>query len=152
MCAVRPVLQVFYTLSKRDGPLPRYWGSGDRAHKLKSSCITFAGWGVDREIAAEVFEALRPLGVQAALDALELALQKARYEASCIERQYQATEEPGRLVVRLPGSFPLAAPPSFHAVKASPFFRSTFCSIVLSSVSSATSCFSRRFSSCNCAI
>jgi len=51
-------------------------------------------------------EALRPLGVQAALDALdhsqnqtdekrtslELALQKARYEASRIERQYQATE------------------------------------------------------------
>jgi hypothetical protein len=56
-------------------------------------------------VAIEVLEALRPLGVQAALDALdhsqnqtdekrrslELALQKARYEASRIERQYQRT-------------------------------------------------------------
>jgi DNA invertase Pin-like site-specific DNA recombinase len=105
-------LQVFYTPSKRDGPLPRYWCSGDRAHKLKSSCITFAGWRVDREIAAEVLGALRPLGVQAALDALEqtrnrtdekrrsleLALQKARYDAGRIERQYQATEPENRLV------------------------------------------------------
>jgi hypothetical protein len=57
-------------------------------------------------------KALRPLGVQAALDALErsqsqtdekrrspeLALQKARYEAGSIERQYQATEPENRLV------------------------------------------------------
>jgi hypothetical protein len=64
------------------------------------SCITFAGTRVDQEIAAEVLEALRPLGVQAALDALErsqsqtdekrrslqLALPKARYEAGRIER------------------------------------------------------------------
>jgi hypothetical protein len=63
-------------------------------------------------VAIEVLEALRPLGVQAALDALdhtenqtddkrrslELALQKARYEASRIERQYQATEPENRLV------------------------------------------------------
>jgi len=105
-------LHVFYTPSKRDGPLPRYECSGDRAHKLKRTCITFAGWRVDREISAEVLEALSPLGVQAALDAieqtqnrtdekrrsLELALQKARYEASRIERQYQATEPENRLV------------------------------------------------------
>jgi hypothetical protein len=67
---------------------------------------------VDQSVAIEVLEALRPLGVQAALDALdqsqnqtdekrtslELALQKARYEASRIERQYQATEPENRLV------------------------------------------------------
>jgi hypothetical protein len=76
------------------------------------SCITFAGTRVDQEVAAEVLEALRPIGVQAALDALdrshsqtdekrrslELAVQKARYEASRIERQYQATEPENRLV------------------------------------------------------
>ena len=59
-----------------------------------------------------MLEALRLLGVQAALDALEqsqsqtdekrrsleLALQKARYEAGRIERQYQATEPENRLV------------------------------------------------------
>jgi septal ring factor EnvC (AmiA/AmiB activator) len=76
------------------------------------SCITFAGTRVDQLVAIEVLEALRPLGVQAALDALdhtqnqtdekrcslELALQKARYEASRIERQYQVTEPENRLV------------------------------------------------------
>ena len=76
------------------------------------SCITFAGTRVDQLVAIEVLEALRPLGGQAALDALnhtqnqtdekrcslELALQKARYEASRIERQYQVTEPENRLV------------------------------------------------------
>jgi hypothetical protein len=75
-------------------------------------CITFAGTRVDQVVAIEVLEALRPLGVQAALDALdhfqnqtdekrrslEFAFQKVRYEASRIERQYQATEPENRLV------------------------------------------------------
>jgi len=105
-------LQVSYTLSKQHGPLPRYWCSGDRGRQMVRSCITFAGTRVDQEIAAEVLEALRPIGVQSALDALdhsrsqtdekrsslELALQKARYEASRIERQYQAIEPENRLV------------------------------------------------------
>ena len=105
-------LQVAYTNSKQHGPLPRYWCSGDRGHQMVRSCITFAGTRVDQEVAGEVLEALRPVGIQAAFDALdrsqsqtdekrrslELALQKARYEASRIERQYQATEPENRLV------------------------------------------------------
>ena len=105
-------LRVAYTTSKKHGPLPRYWCSGDRGHQMVRSCITFAGTRVDQEIAAEVLEALRPIGIQAAFDALdrsqsqtddkrsslELALQKARYEAARIERQYQATEPENRLV------------------------------------------------------
>jgi hypothetical protein len=68
------------------------------------NCVTFAGTRVDREVAAEVLDALQSLGIQAAFDALEqsqsqvdekrrsleLALQKARYEAGRIERQYQS--------------------------------------------------------------
>ena len=105
-------LQVSYTNSKQHGPLPRYWCSGDRGRQMVRSCITFAGTRVDQEVAAEVLEALRPVGIQAALEALErsqtqtdekrrsleLAVQKARYEASRIERQYQATEPENRLV------------------------------------------------------
>ena len=105
-------LQVTYSNSKQHGPLPRYWCSGDRSHQLVRSCVTFAGTRVDQEIAAEVLQALRPVGIQAAFDALErsqsqtdekrssleLALQKARYEAARIERQYQATEPENRLV------------------------------------------------------
>jgi hypothetical protein len=67
---------------------------------------------VDQAVVAEVLEAIRPLGIQAALDAwdhsqnaedekqraLKLALEKARYEAGRIERQYEATEPENRLV------------------------------------------------------
>jgi DNA invertase Pin-like site-specific DNA recombinase len=105
-------LQVSYTMSKQFGPLPRYWCNGDRGRQMVRSCITFAGTRVDQSVAVEVLEALRPLGVQAALDALErsqnqidekrcsieLALQKARYEANRIERQYQVAEPENRLV------------------------------------------------------
>jgi hypothetical protein len=105
-------LQVSYTMSKRLGPLPRYWCNGDRGRQMVRSCITFSGGRVDQSVAVEVLEALRPLGVQAALDALdrsehqtdekrrsiELALEKARYEANRVERQYQATEPENRLV------------------------------------------------------
>jgi hypothetical protein len=105
-------LQVCYVRSKQHGLLPRYWCAGDRGQQMVRSCITFAGTRVDQSVAIEVLEALRPLGVQAALDALdhtqnqtdekrrslELVLQKARYEASRIERQYQATEPENRLV------------------------------------------------------
>jgi len=105
-------LQVTYTNSKLHGPLPRYWCSGDRGRQMVRTCITFAGTRVDQEIAAEVLDALRPIGIQAAFDALEksqcqtdekrrsleLAVQKARYEATRIERQYQATEPENRLV------------------------------------------------------
>jgi hypothetical protein len=92
--------------------LPRYWCAGDRGQQMVRNCVTFAGTRVDQSVAIEILEALRPLGVQAAIDALnhsqnqtdekrrslELALQKARYEASRIERQYQATEPENRLV------------------------------------------------------
>jgi DNA invertase Pin-like site-specific DNA recombinase len=105
-------LQVTYTMSKQHGALPRYWCAGDRGRQMVRSCITFAGTRVDQSVAVEVLEALRPLGIQAALDAIdhsqnqtdekrrsmELALQKARYEASRIERQYQAAEPENRLV------------------------------------------------------
>src|ERR1700721_2509635 len=107
-----PALQALYVTSKQHGPLPRYGCNGDRSRQTVRSCITFAGTRVDQEVAAEVLEALRPVGIQAAFDALErsqsqtdekrrsleLALEKARYEAGRIERQYQATEPENRLV------------------------------------------------------
>src|SRR5260370_1982088 len=75
-------------------------------------CVSFGGTRIDQAVAAEVLEAIRPLGIQAALDAwdrsqsqgderrhsMELAIQKARYEASRIERQYEASEPENRLV------------------------------------------------------
>jgi hypothetical protein len=67
---------------------------------------------VDRAVSAEVIRRLQPLGVQAALDALEeqrvasgdkarqvdLALEQARYEAARAHRQYDAVDPANRLV------------------------------------------------------
>jgi DNA invertase Pin-like site-specific DNA recombinase len=106
------LLQVSYSDSKQHGSIARYSCSGDRGRKMVGSCITFASTRVDQEVAAEVLDALRPVGIRAALEALErsqnqtdekrrsleLAVQKARYEAGRIERQYQATEPENRLV------------------------------------------------------
>jgi hypothetical protein len=75
-------------------------------------CLGFGGARVDQAVVAEVLETIRPLGIQAALDAwdhsqnvedekqrsLKLALEKAHYEAGRIERQYDATEPENRLV------------------------------------------------------
>lgn len=104
-------VQVMYSTNKY-GLRPRYECRGDRSQVMVGSCIGFGGTRVDQAVVAEVLEAIRPLGVQAALDAwaggqnqqaakgrsLELALQKARYEAGRIERQYEATEPENRLV------------------------------------------------------
>jgi hypothetical protein len=114
--ALGGTLQVTYVNSKQHEPLPRYGCNGDRSRQTMRSCITFAGTRVDQEVAAEALEALRPVGIQAAFDALErsqsqidekrrsleIALEKARYEASRIERQYQATEPESRLVAGEP--------------------------------------------------
>jgi len=104
-------VKVQYEVTK-EGLRPRYLCEGDRGERMVGCCLSFGGTRVDHAVAAEVLEAIRPLGIQAALAAwdrsrqqkdekrrsLELALEKARYEAGRIERQYQATEPENRLV------------------------------------------------------
>lgn len=104
-------LHVKYTLTSRSR-VPRYECRGDRKQCQVQRCLGFGGARVDQAVVAEVLEAIRPLGIQAALDAwdhsqnaedekqraLKLALEKARYEAGRIERQYEATEPENRLV------------------------------------------------------
>jgi hypothetical protein len=92
--------------------VPRYECRGDRQQCSIQRCQGFGGARVDQAVVAEVLEAIRPVGIQAALDAwdqsqdvederqraLQLALEKARYESNRIERQYEATEPENRLV------------------------------------------------------
>jgi excisionase family DNA binding protein len=75
-------------------------------------CISFGGMRVDRAISAEIIARLQPLGIRAALAALEardqehaeklcqldLALEQARYEAARSQRQYDAIDPDNRLV------------------------------------------------------
>jgi len=75
-------------------------------------CIMFGGLGADRLVAEQVLRCLEPLGLQAALKAIEnlqgsederlgqkrLALQRAGYEVSRAQRQYDVVDPANRLV------------------------------------------------------
>jgi excisionase family DNA binding protein len=96
----------------RYGGTHRYECAGAFNQLAAARCITFGGMRVDRSLAREVLDRLQPLGVEAALaaieargqrrsekkDQLELALQQARYEAARAQRQYDATDPENRLV------------------------------------------------------
>ena len=75
-------------------------------------CVMFGGLGADRMVAEQVLRCLDAQGLQAALQAIEnlqgvdderlaqkrLALQRARYEVSRAQRQYDAVDPANRLV------------------------------------------------------
>jgi excisionase family DNA binding protein len=99
-------------LRVRYGETYRYECVGAFNQLAAARCITFGGMRVDRALAKEVLDRLQPLGVEAALAAIEarsqqrsekrgqveLALQQARYEAARAQRQYDAADPENRLV------------------------------------------------------
>lgn len=94
------------------GNVPRYVCRGGRTQPGTAPCLAIGGLRVDMAVAEAVLEAIQPAGIQAALatmdqvlhdDAerrhlLELALEKARYEARRAQRQYDAVDPDNRLV------------------------------------------------------
>jgi excisionase family DNA binding protein len=90
----------------------RYICRGDEDTGATNPCISFGGWRVDQAVAAELLKVISPLGVQAALQAIEacnrqgsdkqrhteLALEQARFEARHARRQYEAVDPDNRLV------------------------------------------------------
>jgi hypothetical protein len=94
------------------GKIGRYSCYGTRANHGTKRCISIGGLGIDAAVSAEVLRILRPLGIDAAVKALEaqatetsaaqrqleLALQQARYEAAHARRQYDAVDPANRLV------------------------------------------------------
>lgn len=103
-------LQVLY--SGNGGRVPRYICQGDRGDRGSSRCLTVGSLKVDRAVVHSVLSAIRPVGIEAALQmgecaqaeedekrkALELALDRARYEANRARRQFDAVEPENRLV------------------------------------------------------
>jgi hypothetical protein len=95
-----------------DGRVPRYYCRDGHLNHGTERCISFGGLRADEAVVAAVLEAVRPAGVEAALHAweqalrqgdekqraLELALEKAHYEAERARRQYDAVEPENRLV------------------------------------------------------
>jgi excisionase family DNA binding protein len=90
----------------------RYQCVGAFTHLAAARCISFSGMRTDRMVAQEVLERLQPLGVEAALAAIDarshrrsekkgqlaFALQQARYEAARAQRQYDVADPDNRLV------------------------------------------------------
>jgi len=94
------------------GKIGRYNCYGARTNHGAARCISISGLSIDAAISNEVLRVLKPLGIEAALKAieaqssttsaaerqLELSLQQARYEAAHARRQYDAVDPTNRLV------------------------------------------------------
>ena len=94
------------------GKIGRYNCYGARTNHGAARCISISGLSIDAAISSEVLRVLKPLGIEAALKAieaqssmttaavrqLELSLQHARYEAAHARRQYDAVDPANRLV------------------------------------------------------
>lgn len=104
------LLQVAY--SGHGGQVPRYACHGGRVNRGAAACLSVGSLRVDQAVVDQVLDAIQPAGVQAALDtreqalhedetkrhAVELAFEKARYEARRAQRQFDATDPENRLV------------------------------------------------------
>jgi excisionase family DNA binding protein len=103
-------LHVAYSGS--NGNTGRYQCRGAHINHGTERCIGFGSLRVDQAVGVETLERLQPLGIEAALRAIEaqavqvgekrrqieLALEQARYEAAHAQRQYDAVDPANRLV------------------------------------------------------
>jgi DNA invertase Pin-like site-specific DNA recombinase len=94
------------------GKLGRYNCYGACANHGTARCISISGLSIDAAVSTEVLRVLKPLGIDAAVKAidaqvcetsaaqrqLELSLQQARYAAAHARRQYDAVDPANRLV------------------------------------------------------
>ena len=98
--------------SGNGGKVARYHCRGGNINHGVEMCLSFGGWRVEQAVMEVVVDALQPLGVEAAMKAWEglrqeqdvktkmltLALEKARYEAERLGRQFDAVDPANRLV------------------------------------------------------
>lgn len=103
-------LHVAYSGSQ--GNTGRYECRGAHVNHGTKRCIGFGNLRVDQSVGAEVLRLLKPLGIEAALQAVqtrqaeaeqsrrqvELTLDQARYESARARRQYDAVDPDNRLV------------------------------------------------------
>jgi excisionase family DNA binding protein len=103
-------LHIQYT--GKGGNTQRYVCRGAFGAKAADNCIGFGGMRVDRVVTQEVLDRMQPLGIEAALAAMEAqsahhcdkrqhienAIQHAQYEVARARRQYDAVDPDNRLV------------------------------------------------------
>jgi excisionase family DNA binding protein len=94
------------------GEVSRYYCRGAQLNHGADKCISFGALRIDQMVSAEVLRLLKPLGIEAALRAIDgqatevdakrqqvgLALEQARFEAARARRQYDAVDPEHRLV------------------------------------------------------
>lgn len=104
--------KMFVAYSGKGGRVPRYACQGDRRGRGSAACQSLGGARVETAVVGSVLEAIRPAGIQAAMaakskldrredekrKALELSLEKARYEVDRTRRQYDMVDPANRLV------------------------------------------------------
>jgi hypothetical protein len=104
--------RLFVAYSGTGGCVPRYACHGGRVNRGAAACLTIGSLRVDGAVVAQVLDAIQPAGIDAALtamhealhdddtkrQAIELALEKARYEARRAQRQFDAVDPENRLV------------------------------------------------------
>ena len=104
---------LFVAYSGTRGQVPRYACHGGRVDRGTAACLSLGSLRVDPAVVDQVLDAIQPAGMQASLDtldigrctttptkrhAVELALEKARYEARRAQRQFDAVDPENRLV------------------------------------------------------
>lgn len=100
-------------LAQYPGPtVIRYQCASYTLDRETSCCVSFGGLRADRLVADQVLESLKPLGIEAAIQAIKnrqgaedervhqkkLAMQQANYEVARAQRQYDAVDPLNRLV------------------------------------------------------
>jgi excisionase family DNA binding protein len=102
-------VNVYYT---GRGSSQRYVCQSRTEARTDNLCLSFGGLRIDRAVAQEVLDRVRPLGIEAAMAAmnehgreqsekrrqLENALEQARFEAARAHRQYDEVDPANRLV------------------------------------------------------
>jgi Recombinase/Recombinase zinc beta ribbon domain/Helix-turn-helix domain len=98
--------------SGTEGRVPRYHCRGGQINHGVEFCLSFGGLRADQTVVGALLEAVQPSGIEAALRAwerlcsdqnhqrrtLELAVEKACYEAERARRQYDSVDPENRLV------------------------------------------------------
>jgi DNA invertase Pin-like site-specific DNA recombinase len=96
----------------REGRAPRYYCRTGSLEQGSPSCLCFGGLKADQAVVEAVLEVCQPIGIEASLEvlqgsraeadqkrrALELTVERARYEAERVRRQYELVDPANRLV------------------------------------------------------
>jgi DNA invertase Pin-like site-specific DNA recombinase len=105
---------LFVAYGGNGGRVPRYGCHGGRVARGSAACLSVGSLRVDQAVVEQVFAAIQPAGIHAALAAeaevgreqeqihqtLTLAVERARYEAQRAQRQFEAVDPDNRLVAR----------------------------------------------------